>query len=63
MAEIINLRQKRKAQARASRAAEAADNRVKFGLTKAAKKEASVKIAQDQRRLDQLKLAKKKETE
>jgi hypothetical protein len=35
MAEIVNLRQARKAKARAEREAEAADIRARFGLTKA----------------------------
>ena len=37
MAEIINLRQVRKAKARAEKAAGAAANRAKFGRTKAEK--------------------------
>jgi hypothetical protein len=38
MAEIINLRQARKARERAAAEAEAERNRTKFGLTKAEKK-------------------------
>lgn len=35
MAEIVNLRQARKARKRAEKAADAAENRVRFGRTKA----------------------------
>ena len=35
MAEIVNLRQARKARKRAEKVAEAAENRVRFGRTKA----------------------------
>jgi len=38
MGDVINLRRARKAQARARSAAEAAENRVKFGRAKAQKK-------------------------
>ena len=47
MAEIINLRQARKARERAAAEAQAERNRAKFGLTKAEKKkrEANDKLA------------------
>jgi phage protein D len=37
MADVVNLNQRRKAQKRADKAKTAADNRVKFGRTKAEK--------------------------
>ena len=50
MAEIINLRQARKQKARAEREAAAAENRVKFGRTKAERqKEAGEKELADRR--------------
>lgn len=41
MAEIVNLRQARKQKARAGKDAEASENRVRFGRTKAEKQKAS----------------------
>lgn len=50
MTEIVNLRQARKAKARAEREAEAAANRARFGRTKADKaaEEARRKLAERQ---------------
>jgi len=50
MAEIVNLRQARKAKARAEKEAEAAANRAKFGQTKAERsaEEARRKLAEKQ---------------
>ena len=56
MAEIINLRQARKARARAEAEKAAADNRVKFGRTKAEKTLAKAEKALQNRRIDGQKL-------
>ena len=52
MAEIVNLRQARKAKARASKEAEAATNRAKFGRTKTEKQLEAAKQAMTDKRLD-----------
>lgn len=56
MAEIINLRQARKARSRAEAEKTAADNRVKFGRTKAEKTLAKAEKALQNRRIDGQKL-------
>lgn len=53
--DIINLRTARKRKARAEREAEAAQNRVVFGQTKAEKQARQASKDLDQRRLDQSK--------
>lgn len=52
MAEIINLRQARKAKARAGKEADAATNRAKFGRTKAEKEVEAAKKSLEGKRLD-----------
>jgi len=52
MAEIVNLRQARKARARAGKEAEAAANRQKFGRTKAEKQTEAAKAALAEKALD-----------
>ena len=52
MAEIVNLRQARKAKARAGKEAEAATNRAKFGRTKAQKVIEAAKKSIEDKRLD-----------
>ena len=52
MAEIVNLRQARKAKARAGKEAEAATNRVRFGRTKAEKTIEAAKKSIEDKRLD-----------
>lgn len=52
MAEILNLRQARKAKARAEAAAVAEANRVSFGRTKGEKHETAMRDALAARRLD-----------
>jgi len=52
MAEIVNLRQARKAKARTVKEAEASANRVKFGRTKAEKAVEAAKKALEGKRLD-----------
>lgn len=54
MAEIINLRRQRKARARVERAAEAATNRVRHGLTKAERTRRGAEVERDRSRLDGL---------
>lgn len=53
MSEIVNLNKARKAKAKAAAKAGAAENRVKFGRTKAEKATATSEVAKLQRRLDQ----------
>ena len=48
MGEIVNLNKARKAKAKVASAKQAADNRLKFGMTKAEKK----KIAEEKARLE-----------
>jgi hypothetical protein len=52
MAEIVNLRQARKARARAEKAAEAAANRAKFGRTKTEKAAEAARRELAERQLD-----------
>ena len=52
MAEIVNLRQVRKAKARADKESQAATNRAKFGRTKAEKAVESAKKSIADKRLD-----------
>ena len=52
MAEIVNLRQVRKARARAEKAAEAAANRAKFGRTKAEKTAEAARRELTEKQLD-----------
>jgi hypothetical protein len=52
MAEIVNLRQARKAKARAGKEAEAATNRARFGRTKAEKQVEAAKKSIEDKRLD-----------
>ena len=60
-ADLINLRQARKARARAEKEAQAAENRAKFGRTKAERQNKSAADDLEQRRLDAHKLDPKKE--
>ncbi|WID97731.1 DUF4169 family protein [Bosea vestrisii] len=52
MAEIVNLRRARKARDRASAEAQAAQNRIEFGRTKAERKLTEAEKAQAERRLE-----------
>ncbi len=52
MAEIVNLRRARKGKARAEKDARAADSRVRFGRTKAEKREATAERARVEQKLD-----------
>ena len=52
MAEIVNLRRARKGKARAEKDARAADNRVRFGRTKAEKRESEIESRRVERKLD-----------
>jgi Domain of unknown function (DUF4169) len=52
MAEIVNLRQHRKRKARASGEAVAAENRLRFGMTRAEREREAAVQAQDERKLD-----------
>lgn len=52
MAEIINLRQARKHKARAEKERQAADNRVRFGRTKAERRLSELEKARADRDLD-----------
>ncbi len=56
MAEIVNLRRARKDRARAGKEAQAADNRTRFGRTKAEKAEAEAERARAEIGLDGKKL-------
>ena len=58
MSDPINLRQARKAKARADHEQTGAENRVAFGQTKGAKSLAKAKISHAQRHLDGLRLVK-----
>jgi hypothetical protein len=55
MAELVNLNKARKAKAKASKTAEAAANRVKFGRTKAEKLAANAEAERAARKLDETK--------
>ena len=52
MAEIVNLRQARKAKARDEKDAAAAANRAKFGRTKTERQEEAAKAALEAKKLD-----------
>lgn len=52
MADIVSLSKARKAKARLAKEAGAAENRVKFGRTKAEKEAEAAKVALAQKRLD-----------
>ena len=52
MAEIINLRQARKAKTRTAKQAEATQNRVTFGRTKAEKQATKTETARHNHKLD-----------
>jgi len=52
MAEVLNLNRVRKAKARAEKDAEAAENRVKFGRTKAEKQKATAEKALTEKMID-----------
>jgi hypothetical protein len=54
-ADVVNLRQARKAKARVIKDAQAAENRVKFGRTRAEKQRTAAEEQRASRRLDQLK--------
>ncbi|NKF24604.1 DUF4169 family protein [Solimonas marina] len=54
MAEIINLNKRRKLKARADAEKQAADNRVRYGRTKAEKEQAARQAELERQRLDQL---------
>ena len=56
MAEIINLRRRRKADARKKQASLAAENRVRFGRTLAAKRSEKAVELKRERRLDGLRI-------
>ena len=56
MAEIVNLRRARKGKARVEKEARAADNRVRFGRTKAEKRETAAERARTGKSLDGKKL-------
>ncbi len=56
MAEIVNLRRARKGKVREKKEARAADNRVRFGRTKAEKREAAAERAGTGKSLDGKKL-------
>ncbi len=55
MSKVVNLRQFRKRKARDDEAAQAAENRVRFGRTKAQKKQDELEAAQAMLRMDRLK--------
>jgi hypothetical protein len=52
MAEVVNLRQARKAKARADKASQAAINRAVFGESKAAKAARKAEAGREQRHID-----------
>ena len=52
MADILSLSKARKAKARAAKDVTAAENRVKFGRTKAEKQAEAVKVSLAEKRLD-----------
>jgi hypothetical protein len=55
MGDIVNLRQQRKRKARAQKEQAAAENRVRFGVTKAERERNAATKAKDERSLDGLK--------
>ncbi len=52
MAEIVNLRRARKGKVREKKEARAADNRVRFGRTKAEKRESEAERGRVEKKLD-----------
>ncbi len=52
MAEIVNLRRARKGKARAEKETRAAGNRVRFGRTKAEKRESEIESRRAEQKLD-----------
>ncbi|MGI6245146.1 MAG: DUF4169 family protein [Pseudochelatococcus sp.] len=52
MAEIVNLRRARKARARSEKEAQAAENRLRFGATKAERTASAAAREKDERHLD-----------
>lgn len=54
MSKVTNLRQFRKRKAREEEAAQAAENRVRFGRTRAQKEQDELEAAQARLKLDQL---------
>ncbi len=52
MAEIVNLRRARKGKARVEKDARAADNRVRFGRTKAEKRQSEAERRRMEQKLD-----------
>jgi hypothetical protein len=56
MAEIVNLRQVRKRKLRADKELRAAENRAKFGRTRAEKQRDALEAGRGRNRLDQAKL-------
>lgn len=54
MSKVVNLRQFRKRKAREDEAAQAAENRVRFGRTKAQKEQDELEAEQARLRMDQL---------
>ncbi len=55
MAELVNLRQARKRKLRADKDRQAAENRAKFGRTKAEKMRSAAEAERERRLLDQAK--------
>jgi hypothetical protein len=55
VAEIVNLRQARKAKARAGKQATAEHNRARFGRTRAEKEASRAEVERAARQLDQIK--------
>jgi Domain of unknown function (DUF4169) len=58
MAEIVNLRRRRKAALRQAEAGEAAENRTRFGRTKAERQKDAASKAREQAQLDHKRLDK-----
>lgn len=52
MAEVINLKQQRKAKARTEKEKKASENRVKFGQTKAEKNKKKIESKRDEKLLE-----------
>jgi hypothetical protein len=52
MSDLINLNRARKSKAKAAESAQARENRVRFGLTKAQKASSRLEQARNQRNLD-----------
>lgn len=55
MSKVVNLRQFRKRKAREDEAAQATENRVRFGRTRAQKEQDELEAEQARQRMDQLK--------